>query len=438
MHHSVRVFAVLLVLHLLPGLASPALAQWTPRNCASLGQNLFVRDVMLDLYYWYRFVPNVEASRFRSPEEYLDAVRYRPLDTSFSFIASQAETEALYSSSQFVGFGLSTSTSLIDGGTDVIVRVSQVFPESPAAEAGLLRGDRIVSVGGVTVFSWWQSGRLGEMFGPGDIGYRASIVFQHTTGEAVFSSMTKRVVTIPTVSAAEVIEVEGRKVGYLFFRNFVEPSIAALDEAFARFRDAEVSELVLDLRYNGGGLVSVAQHLASLIGGLRTEGQVLGEYFHNERHTSRNMTLRFEAKEHALALDRVVAITTGASASASELVVNALRPFMPVVTVGGTTYGKPVGQYGIDFCGKTLFPVAFTIRNANGEGDYFGGIAPTCAARDDLDRQIADVEEASLAEALHVIRTGGCSETTASSAKVSMAGVLRVTETGFQQLVGAR
>jgi C-terminal processing protease CtpA/Prc len=180
-------------------------------------------------------------------------------------------------------------------------------------------------------------------------------------------------------------------------------------QAFAELRAKGVTELVLDLRYNGGGLVSVAQHLASLIGGVRTNGQVLSEYFHNDRNAFRNRVLRFEPKAHALALDRLVVITTRSSASASELVINALRPFMPVLVIGDRTYGKPVGQYGITFCDKVLAPVSFTLRNANGEGDYFDGIAPTCSAPDDLERQLGDPQEGSLREALNVITTGHCS-----------------------------
>jgi hypothetical protein len=82
---------------------------------------------------------------------------------------------------------------------------------------------------------------------------------------------------------------------------------------------------------------------------------------------------------------------------------------MPVITVGDATYGKPVGQYGINFCDKVLYPVAFSLRNALGQGDYFGGIPADCLAGDDLTRQIGDAEEASLKEALHVVRTGQCS-----------------------------
>jgi hypothetical protein len=113
-----------------------------------------------------------------------------------------------------------------------------------------------------------------------------------------------------------------------------------------------------------------------------------------------------------------------------------MRPYMTVVVVGDTTFGKPVGQYGYDFCGKVLHPVAFALRNALGQGDYFSGIPPDCAAGDDLDHPLADPSEASLAEALHYLKTGTCSAAApalrAASRRRPVAG-----ETGWQQLIGA-
>lgn len=381
---------------------SPARAQ-TLTNCSTVSQNLFVRDVLADLYYWNTELPAVNAAQFPSPEAYLDRVRYRPLDERFSYIGSRAESEAYYSDSQFIGFGFS---SQFDGDG---LRLSQVFPESPAAEAALQRGESIVAINGRTVAALMADGQLDAALGPSQEGYGIDIQVRGADAVLREARMVKRPVTIPTVSVLNVYEVDGRRVGYLFFRNFVRPSVAALDEAFAALRGEGVTELVLDLRYNGGGLVSVAQHLASLLGGTRTEGQVLAEYFHNSRNASRNELLRFEPRDLALSLERVVVVTTRSSASASELIVNALRPFLPVVTVGTATYGKPVGQYGINFCEKVLYPVAFTLRNALGQGDYFDGIAADCPADDDLSRQLGDPEEASLREALTVVRTGTCS-----------------------------
>jgi C-terminal processing protease CtpA/Prc len=245
-------------------------------------------------------------------------------------------------------------------------------------------------------------------------------------------------VTIPTVSLTRVYEVAGRRVGYIFFRNFVEPSYEALNGAFSELRDRGVTELVLDLRYNGGGLVDVAQHLASLIGGVRTEGQVFAEYFHNDKNASRNEILRFEPKPNALTIERVVVVTTRASASASELVINALMPFMPVLVIGDRTYGKPVGQYGLTFCDKVLAPVAFQLRNANGQGDYFDGFQPNCVAPDDLDHDIGDALEGSLKEAFTVIATGQCSEAPVESLTKRRAPLEDAARaSGWQAVVGA-
>jgi C-terminal peptidase prc len=404
-----RVVALVVGLGVLCVVPARPLAQRRPASCDVVGQNLYVRDVLTDLYLWYTELPEVDPASFDSPEAYLDAVRYRPLDTSFSYITSRAANDAFYSDSQFIGFGFSTSLS------DTALRVLQVFQASPAEDIGLRRGDFIVEINGRSVAALVASGQIDSAFGPPEIGVEADIAFHRLNGALQRAHMAKRIVTIPTVSLSRVYTVDGRKVGYLFFRNFVQPSIAALDRAFAEFNTEGITELVLDVRYNGGGLVDVARHLASLIGATRVEGQVFTEFFHNDKNTFRNQTVRFQATANSLNLDRLIVITGRASASASELVINALRPFMPVILIGDRTYGKPVGQYASPFCEKVLAPVAFTLRNARGEGDFFGGFAPDCAAVDDANHQLGDVGEASLGEALTFIATGACSAPPLSS-----------------------
>src|SRR6266540_2719160 len=124
------------------------------------------------------------------------------------------------------------------------------------------------------------------------------------------AKMTKRLVTIPTVSLTRLFRVDGRTAGYIFFRNFVRPSFDALDSAFAALKEAGATELILDVRYNGGGLVDVAVHLASLIGGSLTRDQVFAEFRHNDRNTRYNEKLRFENPDRALSLSRLFVITT--------------------------------------------------------------------------------------------------------------------------------
>jgi carboxyl-terminal processing protease len=375
----------------------------------------------------------VVPTRFNSPEAYLEAVRYRPIDNYYSFITSAAASDAFYSESQFIGFGFGNATTSQD------IRVLQVYNDSPASEAGLSRGDRIVSVNGRTVASMVSDNTIGSAFGPPDEGVAATIEWETLAGERRSARLVKRLVTIPTVSLTSVVDLDGRKVGYLFFRNFVTPSTAALNDAFEALKAAGVTELVLDLRYNGGGLVDVAVHLASLIGGARTNGQVMLNYVHNDKLSAQyNKTTRFTNPTQALNLQRLVVITTRSSASASELVINSLRPFMPVTVIGDTTYGKPVGQYGLRFCDKILYPVAFSIKNANLEGDFFEGIAADCTADDDYTHQLGDSSEASLAEALTFIRTGACSPRPAAESRALRAPRSVFKPTGWASILNAQ
>jgi carboxyl-terminal processing protease len=383
-------------------------------SCTMVGQSTFVRDALQSWYFWYDRLPNPDPASFASPEAYLDAVRYRPLDSSFSYITSKAASDAFFSDSQFIGFGFSMKRT-----GDLELRIAQSFPGGPAAEAGIDRGDTLLSVNGKSVADLLRTGEINTIFGPEQVGITAEIAWRDLEGRTHSATLAKRLVTIPTVSQTAVLGAGPLRVGYVHFRNFVQPSVEALNAAFSQLREEGASDLVLDLRYNGGGLVSVAQHLASLVGGSPLEGQVFAQFTHSDKQSSRNTAYRFEAKPQALAASRLVVIATRSSASASEAVVNGLRPFMDVTVVGDATFGKPVGQYGFEFCEKLLFPVSFLVTNAHGEADYFGGIPADCAAADDLDRPLASPSEASLAEAVFVLRYGRCSGRAAAEAQVA-------------------
>lgn len=382
--------------------ATPQFAAAQSINCDTTGKVLNTRDVMDRFYLWYDRMPALDPARYDSPEAYLEAVRYRPIDESFSWITSRESFDALFRSSQSVGIGISTT---VRGGE---MRVLQVFPGSAGADAGLSRGDRIMEINSQAVATLITNNQIDSAFGASDEGVEVDIAFITTAGAPRMARIVKRPYTIPTLSHTRVYTAGGKRVGYIFLRNFVEPSFEALDAAFATLASERIDDLVLDLRYNGGGLVEVAQHLASYIGGVRTEGQIFGEYFHNDKEAALNRILRFEKKPAVAPFDRLIVITTGWSASASELVINSLRPFMPVILIGERTYGKPVGQRVFTFCDKALAPVSFVLRNANGEGDFFGGFAPTCSAADDVNFQLGDPNEASLKEALVFAGTGAC------------------------------
>jgi C-terminal processing protease CtpA/Prc len=373
-------------------------------QCDTLGQVTFVRSVLRDFYLWYRDLPDPEPSRFSSPEDYLENVRKKPEDTTFSYISPKAADTAFFSDSQFVGFGF--RMTLV--GTDDL-RAIDVYAGSPAAEAGLDRGSRFLEINGRSVAAIVAANQLNDAFGPSEVGVTATVRFLDRAGRERTATMTKRLTTIPTVAVTETYRSGGRTVGYILFENFVTPSNAALDAAFGQLRDAGAQELVLDVRYNGGGLVSVAQRLGGLIGGAATANQPFVRFVHNDKQTSRDSTTNFPQPPNALGVSRLVVIATQSSASASELIISGLRPYMPVTVVGDRTFGKPVGQYSFDFCDKVLHPVAFSTRNARNEGDYFDGIPADCPAPDDLTAALGDTREGSLAEALQFLRTGRCS-----------------------------
>jgi C-terminal peptidase prc len=393
---------------LLVGLSRPLGAQ--ALDCSSRGQTLFVDQAMRDVYYWYREIPNVDPTTFDSPGRYLDAVVYRAFDRGFTYIVPRAANDAFYNDSQFVGMGY---TRAIIGGAYYI---AQVYAGSPANEAGLARGDRVLEINGRTVPDLLATGEVVSITGPDVAGTKVRFKVLNTAGVERELEVVKRTVTIPTVSYAQVYTIDRRRrVGYVHLQNFVEPSFDALDQAFKQFESAAITDLVLDVRYNGGGLLSVAQHLAGLIGGSRTRRGVLCKLVHNDKHTDRDANFSIPNPTHSLTMPRLVVIASRASASASELIINGLRPYIPVTTVGDRTYGKPAGQEPITFCDQVLVPATFVLKNADGFGDYFDGLPADCPAPDDLGHELADPAEGSLAEALYFLQNGRCSPKATSS-----------------------
>jgi hypothetical protein len=214
-------------------------------------------------------------------------------------------------------------------------------------------------------------------------------------------------VQITSVKSPTVLDTPSGPVGYLMFTTFVLPGEAELKQTFSGFRAQGISRLVIDLRYNGGGLLRTAALLGSLIES-DAAGQPLIVETYNDQHPDLNRRrLMFETPESVNA-SHVVFLTTGRTASASEQVINGLRPYLDVDIVGTTTLGKPVGADSWDHCEYTLAPITFHSLNAVGEGDFFGGIQPSCEVGDDLLHRLGDPEEAQLGAALRLLAGQPC------------------------------
>jgi hypothetical protein len=374
-----------------------------PVDCSVPAKNQRLLNLMRDVYLWYQEVPVVDPSAYASPEALLDALVFKDIDR-WSYISPKEESDAYYVEGRRIGLGIRMKYDIDDA-----VRIALVYPGSPADDVKMVRGDRILTINDKTIAEI-DAGELWEtILGPDVDGVVTKMKIERLGGDTADLTMTKREFTFATTHTSRIFPVGDRVVGYLLFDRFLGISIKELDEVFASFRAGGVNELVLDLRYNGGGLIDVALHLGNLIGGEPVEGDLFSSIVYNDKHTGWNRKQIFAAAEGALDLKRVFIIATGATASSSELLINGLIPHMAVTLIGDTTYGKPVGSGAWTDCDIVTRPISFRMLNDEGRGDFYDGISPSCRAKDDLAVPFGDETEASLAEALHVMRYGACS-----------------------------
>jgi carboxyl-terminal processing protease len=385
-------------------------------DCSIPAQNQAVYNTMQQWYLWYEKLPVLNPAGFASPQALLDALIAPVMDPvdRFSYLTTQAEEEALFGASQFIGFGFRQQT-----GEDSVT-VLDVFEDGPADQGGLDRGSSILAIDGVPIADILASEEgLGGALGPAEIGYELEMTFRNRAGDEITATLVKDTVTIPPVTATQVFDLDGVTTGYLVFRNFVDPGIPALNTAFTEFSNAGVTQLIVDLRYNGGGLLRVVEHFANLLASRDHPGLPFSSYWYNDKNSGRNETFNFTVNpaEIALSLDKLVFITTPGTASASEMLVNGLPPYIETITVGSETFGKPVGQLGFLFCEQVLRPVSFEVVNALGEGGYFDGIAPDCAAADNVALPFGAAGEDSFDTAVHWLSTGTCPLVSATEAE---------------------
>ena len=194
-----------------------------------------------------------------------------------------------------------------------------------------------------------------------------------------------------------------------------------LANAFSYFSSNNVNNIIVDLRYNTGGYLYIAQELASYIAGNSREGKTFAELSYNDKNQDQNIIYPFITTSYSLSISKMVVITTRSTASASEAVMNGLKPFVDIVSIGDTTNGKPVGMNGWTV-GETyyIWPITFKIVNDSKEGDYFGGIAPNRIQSDDITHDFSDRNEACLKDAISYLETGSFSGKGAASFKKSV------------------
>ncbi|MGI9202066.1 MAG: S41 family peptidase [Woeseiaceae bacterium] len=378
-----------------------------PASCSNVDQIRFVRDAMQDWYLWNSLLPNnISARDYASPEDLLADLRsFSPDDGSgspvdrFSFIGSAAADEAFFAEGQFEGYGFSRAPD---------ARITRVFAGSPADLGGLARGQQILELDGRTVAQIEAAEGLGAALNVSPL----TFLMRNSDGSQFSSTITADVVTIDPVPQTRIIAANdgsGRMIGYLEFSTFISTAEPALEQAFADFVANGVSEVILDLRYNGGGLTRISNLLGDYLGGIVPDGDVFSETrFNADRAAANNSIEPFDRLNNSIGISRLVVVATSGTASASELLINSMAPYLDVAIVGDDTFGKPVGQVGFVFCEKILRPTAFQTFNADGFGDYFDGLPATCPAVDNLDVPVGDDTDPNMIAAMSYLNTGQC------------------------------
>lgn len=396
-------------------------------GCSLLERQNWAAAQLREWYLFPELLTNVQPAAYSTVDAYIDGLtataRAQRKDRFFTYLTSIAQENAFYASGQTAGFGFRLATNSAQGR----VFVTESFENTPALNAGLDRGTEILAIGTSeanlrTVSSILASeGGAGvtNALGPNTVGTARVFRVTDAAGTRVVTAAKAdyELVPVSTRYGARVLDDGGKKVGYVNMRSFISTADPALKSAFANFRAQGISEVVIDLRYNGGGLVSIAQLFGDLMGRNRAAGSDVFNYLtFNAAKSSENETRFFQARTDSIAPTKIAFIGMSGTASASELLMNAFIPYLRTNTalIGTNTFGKPVGQIALDRgqCDDRLRVMAFATQNAERQGDYYDGMKAvmprTCAAQDDVGYALGDARENSIKVALDFLAGRSC------------------------------
>lgn len=357
---------------------------------------------MLDKYFWYKEIPNnVDYLSFTDENELLERLKYKALDR-FSFITDESKYISQIKQGQYLGYGFSLAAT-----PDYRVFVRYIHKSSPAFEAKIERGDEILEINLISIKNHILGNSLNKALNATDPTQNLNLKIKKKNGFIQQIELNPNIVTINPVLASKIFSSILGNVGYLAFNSFITPAIPVLDAEFKKYKQANVKKLILDLRYNQGGLVDVAQRLSSYLFA-ENKGQRFTYLYHNDKNSTNNSSYQFETVNNALTLDEIIVLTSNETCSASEMLINSLRPFKNITAIGSTTCGKPVGMYGHKFCGKRLLMIEFAGQNALKEGIFFNGLSPVCEAYDNIHYALGDTNESLLAAGIDYLNSRSC------------------------------
>lgn len=399
--------------------------------------NNWIWEGMNDLYLWEEFLPDLDPKNEENPEEFFYKLLYR--DDRDSWITD--DYQALLD--MFDGVELATGMSADHRYTDetrsrVVSLIEYVTPNSPAADSGITRGDMIISIDGKSL-----------------TGENILNLYSQTTASFGFGSFDGvnlipdgREITLTRVELNqnpfhyhEVIDYQGDKIGYYVYTSFVpgpnDEWMTEISTVLAEFKSAGVSDVVIDLRYNGGGYGYVAEQMASVLApkSAVTNNSIFSKQIWNDGFTqywkeadldqdgkadgeeSWRLISRFPETDVNLNLSTLYFLTTRKTASASEMLMVGLYPYVDVIQIGTTTYGKCYGSVTIDDWETpkrhnwAMQPIVLKYANADGYTDFVNGLNPDYVVEDYLlnAAPFGSADDPLLAKALELI-TGNAPE----------------------------
>jgi len=357
----------------------------------SSSEKAFVNDLFHAEYLWFDNVSDVDYNTYDEPQALINALKVPQDKWSFTLTESQYDDMVNQKTAGF-GFGYTSDFTIY------IVRI-----DAPAYKK-LFRGDQILEINGAAATN--------ENIADASKNLNVATTFTVLRiGEG-----EKNIVITPQeynfkVTQGNVFTHNNKEIGYLRYDSFTSTSVAEYEAEFTKFKAAGITDLIVDLRYNRGGSVDVASILLSNFTN-RYPGQRQVYLDWNVNYTSKNSTYTFdEVETNDLDMTRVIFLVTKNSASASEMVISALQPYLGktnVITIGEATHGKPVGMNGRTYGSNFYFLINFYVRNDDAETTSLDGIPATCTAEDDLNHLRGDPAETMLKTALHYIDTGNC------------------------------
>ena len=358
--------------------------------------NNWINENMSLYYFWNDYLPTeIDPAKEIDPEAYFYKLLYKEKDY-WSYITNDYAALASELNGDPVTMGYFPAFYLV-GSNNVIIVVCYVYPGSPAEEAGLERGDFILSIDNTML----DTTNYYTMYSGTSYSVQLGAITNNTlgfTGESF--NMTARVVSTDPAVHHEVLDIEGYKIGYLSYVEFItgenDAFLLEMDNIFNEFKTAGISDLIVDLRYNPGGEIDAALHLASEIApsAVTTSQAIMVNLLYNDglqaylqnNNLDSYLYYKFKITPANINMTRVYFLTTSRSASASELLITGLDPYMQVVQIGEPTYGKYVGSWVMADDNEVwaMMPIVSKYSNIDGYTDFIDGVPPDYAVEDDL------------------------------------------------------